>query len=106
MGIISLLLCIIWFVGMWKVFAKAGEPGWAAIIPFYNLWVLVRIARKPWWWFIGLFIPLVNLVVLLLISLGVANKFGQPFIFGVALFCLPFIFYIILGFSDMRYRTY
>jgi len=104
MGFISLLLCIIWLVGMWKVFTKAGEPGWAALIPFYNLWVLVRIAGKPWWWFVGLFIPLANLVVLLLLCLGIARNFGQPVIFGVALFFLPFIFYMILGFGEMRYR--
>jgi len=103
MGIISLLILIIWFVGMWRVFEKAGEPGWGALIPFYNLWVLVRIAGNPWWWFFGLLIPLVNLVVLFIISLGVAKRFGQPVIFGIALFFLPFIFYMILGFGEMRY---
>ena len=104
MGIISLLIIIVWFVGMWRVFEKADEPGWVALIPIYNLWVLVRISGNPWWWFFGLLIPLVNLVVLFIISLGVAKRFGQPFIYGIALFFLPFIFYMILGFSEMQYR--
>ncbi len=104
MGFIALLLCIIWFVGMWRVFEKAGEPGWAALIPFYNLWVMVRMGGKPWWWFFMFLIPLVNLVFLLLLSLAMAKKFDQPVIFGIALFLFPFIFYMIIGFSDMRYR--
>jgi hypothetical protein len=104
MGLLSLLLFILWVIGMWKVFEKAGEPGWAGLIPFYNMWVLVRVGGKPWWWFFMFFIPLANLVFLFLLSLGVAKKFGQPFIFGLALFFFPFIFYMIIGFSDMRYR--
>jgi len=100
-----LAIMIACIVGMWKMFEKAGEAGWASLIPFYNLWVLNRIAGKPWWWFIGYLIPLVNVVCFLLLSLAVARKFGEAALYGVALFFFPFIFYPILGFGSARYES-
>lgn len=102
--LIYIVIVIAVIAGIWKMFEKAGEPGWAAIIPFYNLWVLNRIGGKEWYWYIGYFIPLVNVVCLVLLSIAVAKKFGQEWIYGIAIFFLPFIFYPILGFGDARYR--
>ncbi len=103
-----ILVCEIAFVvivvaSMWIVFTKAGEPGWAAIIPFYNFIVLCRIGGKPWWWLLLLFIPFVNLIVSIMLSIAVARKFGRGTGFGVGLSLLAFIFYPILAFGDDQY---
>ena len=90
-------------IGLWKMFEKAGQPGWAAIIPFYNLYVLLQIAGRPGWWLILVFIPFVNLVIMLLLSLDIAKSFGKGTGFGIGLFFLVFIFYPILGFGDAKY---
>jgi hypothetical protein len=106
-GLPVLIVLAIWVViiiGFWTTFVKGGQPGWGCIIPFYNLYCLVTIAGKPWWWMLLYFIPLVNIVVALLVSLAVAEKFGQGAAFGVGLFFLPFIFYPILGFGDATYQ--
>ncbi len=107
----SLLFMMIWFAvvvlaiaGMWKTFVKAGKPGWASLIPFYNLIVLLDIAGKPLWWFILLFIPLVNFVVVILVGIAVAAKFGKGAGFGLGIAFLPMIFYLILGFGDAQYQ--
>ena len=92
------------FAGLWATFAKAGKPGWACIVPIYNVIVLLEIAGKPLWWILLYLIPFVNLIVAILISIDVAKKFDKGAGFGVGLAFLPFIFYPILGFGDARYR--
>lgn len=102
-------------IGMWKTFTKAGRPGWAAIVPFYNIWVLVDIVGRPTWWFaaivaanlFGSFIPfigLASLVLLIIIALDMAKSFNKGTGFGVGLAFLPFIFYPILGFGSATYQ--
>jgi hypothetical protein len=88
---------------MWKVFEKAGQPGWASIIPIYNCYILLKIASKPGWWLILMFIPLVNLVIAFITYLGIAENFGKSTGFAVGLFFLPFIFFPILAFGDAQY---
>ena len=92
-------------VGMWKVFTKAGQPGWASIIPIYNVYILLLIVDKPWWWLILMLIPIVNIVMWIIVSLALAQKFGQGTGFAIGLILLPFIFIPILGFSDMKYAA-
>ena len=99
-SIIELVLLVVVIVSLWKVFTKAGQPGWAAIIPIYNGCVLAEIGGKEMWWGLLLLVPFVNFIILLLISLGVAEQFGKGAGFGVGLFFLPFIFYPILAFTD------
>ena len=100
---ISLAIAIVVIAGMWKVFTKAGKPGWASIIPIYNAIVLLEIAGKPLWWIVLLLIPVVNIVILFIVSIDVAKNFGKGTGFGVGLALLGFIFYPILGFGDARY---
>jgi hypothetical protein len=90
-------------VSMWKVFAKAGKPGWAAIIPIYNWVVILEIIGKPVWWVILLFIPLVNIAIAILAFIELAKVFGKSPGFGVGMAFLPFVFFPILAFSDARY---
>ena len=101
--IVYLALVVLYIAGTWKVYVKAGEPGWAAIIPIYNLWILIKIAGKPGWWILLFLIPLVNLYALFAISIAVAQNFGKSTGFGIGLALLGFIFYPILGFGDARY---
>ena len=95
---------ILWIAGLWKVFEKAGEPGWAAIIPIYNLVVLLKIAGKPVWWIILFLIPVVNFIIAILVAIEIAKRFGKGAGFGIGLALLPFIFYPVLGFGDARYN--
>jgi len=104
----SIILIICWLViaalmivSMWKVFEKAGEPGWAAIIPIYNYIVLLKIAGRPVWWLLLLII--VFPIIWIIISIDVAKRFGKGTGFGLGLAFLPFIFYPILAFGDARY---
>src|SRR5437868_3514479 len=71
--LVSLAIVLLMVASMWKVFQKAGEPGWAAIIPLYNIVVLLKIAGKPVWWFLLFLIPLVNLVVAIIVTLSLAK---------------------------------
>ena len=93
------------FFGMWKIFEKAGHPGWAAIVPFYNFWILtIEIAEEEELWFILSLIPCANIVAFYIIDLGVAKKFGKSTEFGIGMFLLPFVFYPLLGFGDAQYQ--
>ena len=100
---LTLALVVLAIAGIWAVFRKADQPGWAAIIPIYNLVVLLRVAGRPWWWIFLLLIPVVNLVITILVSVDVANAFGKGAGFALGLAFLGFVFYPILGFGDARY---
>ena len=90
-------------VSMWKVFAKAGEPGWAVLIPIYNAYVYLKIAGKPWWWLLLFFIPLVNLIIMIIAAVAFAKAFGKGVGFAIGMIFLGFIFYPILAFGDATY---
>jgi uncharacterized protein DUF5684 len=102
--IVTLALTVLFFVGFWKVFTKAGQPGWAALIPFYNAYILTKIAGRPGWWVLMLMIPFVNLAFGILLAIDIAKAFGQGAAFGVVLlFLLSGIGYLVLGFGEYRY---
>lgn len=98
-----LALLAIFIASAWKVFAKAGQPGWAAIIPIYNIIVLLQIVGRPLWWLLLMFIPLVNFVIAILIYIDLAKSFGQSTGFAIGLLLLAPIFWPILGFGSARY---
>ena len=89
---------------MWKIFVKAGKPGWAAIVPFYNILVELEIIGQPWWFLLLMFIPLANIVISIIIIFGLAKVFDKSIGFGFGLLFLGFIFAPILAFSDARYK--
>jgi len=99
----SWVICIITLVASWFIFQKAGKPGWAAIIPLYNVWVALEIIGKPWWWIILLLIPFVNIVVGIIMSYHLAKVFGQSVAFTVGLVLLPFIFMPMLAWGKYDY---
>jgi len=102
--VLELAVIVLCIAGLWKTFVKAGKPGWAAIVPIYNIIILLEIAGKPLWWIIMFFIPCVGFVFAVLVGIAVAEKFGKSAGFGVGLGLLGFIFYPILGFGDAKYQ--
>lgn len=110
--IFFIAVMVLTIVSMWKVFTKAGKPGWAAIVPIYNLVVLIQIAEKPMWW-IAIFLlggivpiagPIAVLVFQVMLFLAIAEKFGKSQGFGVGLFLLGIVFWPILAFGDAQYQ--
>jgi hypothetical protein len=100
-----LAFVVVVIIGWWKMFEKAGEPGWAAIIPIFNIIVLLKIAGRPVWWVVLYFIPLVNIVATIILAIDIAKAFGQSAVFGFFLnFLLGGIGYLILGFGNYQYR--
>src|SRR5713226_7202812 len=67
---------ILMIAAMWKVFSKAGQPGWAILIPIYNLYIICKVAGRPGWWLILMFIPLVNFIILVILDIDIAKNFG------------------------------
>lgn len=103
-ALIYLAIIAVALAGMWKVFVKAGQPGWAAIIPIYNVIVLLQIVGKPIWWIVLCLIPIVQIFVMILLAVELAKVFGKGIGFAVGLILLPFIFYPILGFGSAQYQ--
>ncbi|MDP1808688.1 MAG: DUF5684 domain-containing protein [Actinomycetota bacterium] len=101
--VLYLGILIFMLASMWRVFEKAGRPGWAAIIPIYNTYIMLLVAGKPGWWLLLLLIPFVNIVIEILVVVGVAQKFGKGGGFAVGLLFLPFIFFPILAFGSAEY---
>jgi hypothetical protein len=100
---VVLAIAVFLIICQWKVYAKAGKPGWASIIPIYNIVVLLEIVKKPVWWLVLLMIPLVNVVIAIMIMIELAKVFGKDGGFTVGLILLPYVFYPILAFGDAKY---
>ena len=103
--LIYLAVVVLMLVATWKIFTKAGQPGWASIIPIYNLFVMLQIAGKPGWWILLFLIPGVNLVIAILTYIALAEKFGKGAGFGIGLMFLSPIFFPILAFGDAQYSA-
>jgi hypothetical protein len=101
--IIALHIMAIRYVALWFVLKKAGEPGWAAIIPVYNLLMIIKISGKPWWYILLFLIPIVNIVIMILILNGVSKNFGKGGWYTVGLIFFRTIFFAILGFGPAQY---
>jgi hypothetical protein len=103
-GIVMLAVFAVMIASMWKVFVKAGQPGWAALVPVYNLIVLLKITGKPLWWLAMFCIPFANFVVIVMIMINLAKSFGKGTGFGVGLLFLGVVFFPILAFGDAQYQ--
>lgn len=110
-GFFALLGILIWLgiivlviAGMWKTFVKGGQPGWAAIIPIYNMYCWCKMVGRPGWWVILMFIPIVSLVIAIILCIDLAKSFGKSALFAVGLILLGPIFLCILGFGSAQYQ--
>lgn len=106
MGLIIVLLILVFLIyTLWRVFEKAGQPGWACIIPIYNIYIMLKIAHKPGWWILLFLIPLVNIIVTIMFNIAFAKAFGKGVGFALGLIFLGFIFLPILAFGDAEYQA-
>jgi hypothetical protein len=103
-GVVYLAFIVLLIASMWKIFTKAGQPGWAAIIPIYNLYILLKIIGRPGWWIILMLIPFVNFVIAIIIAIDLAKSFGKGVGFAFGIILLGIVFLPILAFGDARYQ--
>ncbi len=101
--IFFMLIFVLIIVSMWRIYQKAGQPGWASIVPIYNYIVLLEMIGKPTWWILLLFIPFINVIFIIIIFHNLSKSFGQDIGFTLGLIFLPFIFYPILAFGNYSY---
>lgn len=101
--VLYVVLIAILIASMWRVYTKAGKPGWAAVIPFYNFIVELEIIGRPVWWLVLMFIPFVNVVVAVIIANDLSKSFGRGFGTTALLVILPFIGYPILAWGSATY---
>ena len=102
--IFYLAFTILILAAWWKIFTKAGQPGWACIIPIYNLYVWCKIVGRPWWWILLMLIPFVNFIIAIILLIDLAKSFGKGVGFGIGLLLLSVIFFPILGFGSAQYQ--
>jgi hypothetical protein len=101
---VQLIVAALLIISLWIIYQKANKPGWAVIIPIYNVLVYLEIVKKPWWWLFLMMIPVVNIVIAILITHQLSLSFGKGAGFTIGLLFLPFIFYPILAFGDAKYQ--
>lgn len=102
--ILILVIAVIMIIANWKVFTKAGKPGWASIIPLYNMYVMFEIAGMNGWMFLLTFIPIVNIIIQIMLYLNLAKKFGKSTGFAIGLILLNPIFLLMLAFGNTEYN--
>ena len=95
---------ILVIIAEWRVFEKAGQPGWASIIPYFNFFIMLKIVNKPLWWIFWLFVPGANVVVGIWVTNLLAKSFGKNEGFTLGLIIFPFIFYPVLGFGNASFQ--
>lgn len=106
MGIYMLIIfafVVFMIICYWKIFSKAGQPGWASLIPIYNQYVMFDIAWGNGLLFLLLFIPLAQFIVMIILYVKLSQAFGYGAGFAVGLIFLPIIFFPILAFGNSRY---
>ena len=97
------IVLLILIIATWKIFTKAGKPGWAAIIPIYSAIVFLEIVGKPVWWIFLFLIPFVNIVFMIIAINSLSKSFGKDIVMTLLLLLLPFIGLPMLAFGDARY---
>lgn len=104
-AVVYVAIIALMIASVWKIFTKAGQPGWASLVPIYNIVVMFKIAGKPLWWLVLLLIPFANFVVLILVCVAIAKAFGKSTGFAVGMILLGIVFFPLLAFSDAKYTA-
>ena len=103
-SIVTLIVAVLSIAGLWKMFTKAGQPGWAAIIPILNTLTILKTIKRPWWWIILLLIPCVGFVIAFIVMWDMAKAYGK----GVGMFILLLLLHpiglLVLGFGSAEYQ--
>jgi hypothetical protein len=103
MALVQLALMVLLVVSFWKIFKKAGQPGWAAIVPIYNVIVYLKIVNRPLWWIILLLIPIVNIVFAIIITNDLAKAFNKGTGWTIGMVLVGVVFYPMLAFGSDAY---
>lgn len=101
--VVAFIFLVIILGGLWKTFKKADYPGWGALIPIYNTYLIIKVADRPGWWLILYLIPVVSLIIALVVLYDVARNFGKGPGFAIMTAIFPFIGIPIIGFGDATY---
>jgi hypothetical protein len=101
--LIGLAVVVFYIACLWTIFTKAGQPGWACLVPIYNYYVLLQIVGRPWWWLLLALVPVVNIVIGIIVIVDLAKAFGKGVGFALGLLFLGFIFYPVLAFGSATY---
>jgi len=101
--VIFAIIIVCYLIPMWKIYERAGQPGWAVLVPIYNMLIWLRIIGKPWWWVLLMMIPYVNIIWVIWATNLLVKRFGKSEGFTVGMIFLPFIFWPILGYGDSKY---
>lgn len=102
-AVVYLAILVLVLVAQWIIFTKAGEKGWKIFIPFYNMYIQFKIAWGNGWFFLLTFVPLVNVIILIICYVKLAQSFGKGAGFAVGLIFLPIIFFPMLAFGSAQY---
>ena len=100
----TVVLTVLMFAAVWKIFSKAGQPGWKCLIPIYGAVVFLRIVGRPGWWFLLLCIPVVNLFLSLALCIDLARAFGKGGGYAAGLAFLTPVFMLMLAFGEAQYQ--
>ena len=103
-SVVLAVVAVIEIAAIWRIFVKAGQPGWASIVPIYNVVLLLRITGKPTWWVILMLVPLVNIVIAIIETVALAKVFGKGGGYAIGLIFLPFVFLPMLAWGDAQYQ--
>lgn len=98
------ILSVLIIAASWKMYAKAGKPGWGSLIPIYNVILLLEIVNRPMWWIALMFVPFANFIVAIILTVDLAKSFGKGVGFALGLIFLPFVFFPMLGFGSAEYQ--
>lgn len=101
--LVIVALVLFEIIAMWKVFEKAGQPGWGSLIPIYNTYIMLKVAGRPGWWLLLFFVPIVNFVIAIIMMVDIAKNFGKSSMFALGLILLGVIFFPILGYGDAEW---
>lgn len=102
--VVEIIWTVLVIIGGWKMLVKADKPGWGIIIPFYNTYLLCKVAGRPGWWLILFFIPIVNIIIWLIVALNISENFGHGAGYGILLWLFAPIMFLVLGFGSDEYR--
>ena len=103
-ALVWLAIIVVFLISLWRLFVKAGKPGWAAIVPIYNQIVMLEIAGRPVWWFlIAMFVPFFGWWVQIVWFIDFAKSYGKSTGYGVFVALLPLIAVPVLAFSKTAY---
>jgi hypothetical protein len=100
---VELIVAVMSIMVMWTIYDRAGQPGWASLVPIYNMIILLKIAGRPAWWVLLMMVPLVNFIILFMICMDLAVAFDRGIPFAAGLFFVPFVFFPLLAFGEPDY---